>query len=63
MYGFSQTHLSGVGCGVAGELPIMPTTGAITSVDPNVYKIGLQPTTDEQASPGYYRVGLKQVRR
>src|ERR1041384_3138769 len=26
IYGFSQTHLSGVGCGVAGELPIMPTT-------------------------------------
>src|SRR5689334_7941218 len=26
VYGFSQTHLSGVGCGVAGELPVMPTT-------------------------------------
>src|SRR5690349_4101674 len=37
IYGFSQTHLSGVGCGVAGELPIMPTTGAITSVDPAAY--------------------------
>ena len=38
LYGFSQTHLSGVGCGVAGELPVMPTTGAVTSVDPNVYR-------------------------
>src|SRR5690348_16425192 len=37
IYGFSQTHLSGVGCGVAGELPIMPTTGAVTSVDPAAY--------------------------
>jgi predicted alpha-1,2-mannosidase len=57
MYGFSQTHLSGVGCGVAGELPIMPTTGAITSVDPNTYKSQFS-HADEQATPGYYRVGL-----
>jgi predicted alpha-1,2-mannosidase len=57
IYGFSQTHLSGVGCGVAGELPIMPTTGAVTSVDPNDYRSGFS-HADEQASPGYYRVGL-----
>src|SRR5690242_20155786 len=57
IYGFSQTHLSGVGCGVAGELPIMPTTGAITSVDPNTYRSAYS-HSDEEASPGYYRVGL-----
>ncbi|GID26137.1 GH92 family glycosyl hydrolase [Paractinoplanes brasiliensis] len=57
IYGFSQTHLSGVGCGVAGELPIMPTTGAITSVDPNVYRSAYS-HDDEEASPGHYRVGL-----
>lgn len=57
IYGFSQTHLSGVGCGVAGELPIMPTTGAVTSVDPAVYRSAYS-HADEQASPGYYRVGL-----
>src|SRR3954466_3250423 len=57
MYGFSQTHLSGVGCGVAGELPMMPTTGAVGSVDPNVYRSAFT-HDDEQASPGYYRVGL-----
>ncbi|MDQ1657203.1 MAG: hypothetical protein QOD41_2286 [Cryptosporangiaceae bacterium] len=57
IYGFSQTHLSGVGCGVEGELPILPTTGAITSVDSNVYKSTFA-HTDEQATPGYYRVGL-----
>jgi predicted alpha-1,2-mannosidase len=57
IYGFSQTHLSGVGCGVAGELPIMPTTGAVSSVDPNTYRSAYS-HTDEQASPGYYRVGL-----
>src|SRR5687767_10258842 len=33
IHGFSQTHLSGVGCGVAGELPIMPTTGAVDRVN------------------------------
>ena len=57
IYGFSQTHLSGVGCGVMGELPIMPTTGAVTSVDPSAYKSEFG-HTDEQASPGYYRVAL-----
>ncbi|WP_067507388.1 GH92 family glycosyl hydrolase [Actinoplanes sp. TFC3] len=57
IYGFSQTHLSGVGCGVAGELPMLPTTGAVTTSDPNAYRSGFS-HSDEQASPGYYRVGL-----
>ncbi|WP_305782537.1 GH92 family glycosyl hydrolase [Symbioplanes lichenis] len=57
IYGFSQTHLSGVGCGVAGELPMLPTTGAVTSTDVNVYKSPYS-HDDEDASPGYYRVGL-----
>ncbi|GIF18063.1 putative alpha-1,2-mannosidase [Actinoplanes tereljensis] len=57
IYGFSQTHLSGVGCGVAGELPMMPTTGAITSVDPAAYRSAYS-HVDEEATPGYYRVGL-----
>lgn len=57
IYGFSQTHLSGVGCPVAGELPIMPTTGAVNSVDPNVYRSQFS-HANEESSPGYYRVGL-----
>ncbi|MDP9793337.1 putative alpha-1,2-mannosidase [Catenuloplanes nepalensis] len=57
IYGFSQTHLSGVGCGVAGELPIMPTTGEVTSTDHNAYRSAFS-HDDEEASPGYYRVGL-----
>jgi predicted alpha-1,2-mannosidase len=57
IYGFSQTHLSGVGCGVAGELPVMPTTGAVTSADPNSYRSAFA-HSDEAAGPGYYRVGL-----
>lgn len=57
IYGFSQTHLSGVGCGVEGELPMMPTTGAVDSVDTNSYKSAYS-HSDEQAKPGYYQVGL-----
>ncbi|WP_086846440.1 GH92 family glycosyl hydrolase [Amycolatopsis kentuckyensis] len=58
IYGFSQTHLSGVGCGVMGELPIMPTTGAVDNVDKNAYRSEYS-HDDEHAEPGYYRVGLK----
>jgi predicted alpha-1,2-mannosidase len=57
IYGFSQTHLSGVGCGVAGELPMLPTTGAVTTADPNQYRSPFS-HDDEEAEPGYYRVGL-----
>src|SRR3954470_1891680 len=52
IYGFSQTHLSGVGCGVAGELPMLPTTGAVTTVDPNQYRSPFS-HDDEDAEPGY----------
>lgn len=57
IHGFSQTHLSGVGCGVAGELPIMPTTGQVDTVDPAKYRSKYS-HDDEEAVPGYYRVGL-----
>ncbi|MGP3925529.1 GH92 family glycosyl hydrolase [Streptomyces sp. 8N616] len=57
IHGFSQTHLSGVGCGVMGELPIMPTTGAVDTVDPDEYRSEYS-HDDEKAEPGYYRVGL-----
>src|SRR5262245_17167428 len=57
IYGFSQTHLSGVGCGVVGELPIMPTTGAVTSGNTGAYGSAYS-HTDETATPGYYQVGL-----
>jgi predicted alpha-1,2-mannosidase len=57
IHGFSQTHLSGVGCPVVGELPVMPTTGAVTTVDSDAYR-STYSHDDEQASPGYYRVAL-----
>ncbi|GGW95734.1 alpha-1,2-mannosidase [Streptomyces malachitofuscus] len=58
IHGFSQTHLSGVGCSVMGELPLMPTTGAVDSVNSDDYR-STYSHDDEDAEPGYYRVGLK----
>ncbi|GAA2591143.1 hypothetical protein GCM10010399_21970 [Dactylosporangium fulvum] len=56
IWGFSQTHLSGVGCPVAGEIPLMPTVGAVNSNDPGTYGQALN-HGQEQATPGYYQVG------
>jgi predicted alpha-1,2-mannosidase len=58
--GFSLTHLSGPGCGVAGDVPILPMLG-IPQYPPPVsstpYKAGF--THDgEVAQPGYYAVKL-----
>ncbi|MGW0286207.1 GH92 family glycosyl hydrolase [Streptomyces sp. NPDC003236] len=56
--GFSLVHLSGVGCGLGGDLPVLPTTGDVTSTDYAEYQAEFSHDT-EQASPGYYKVGLK----
>lgn len=55
--GFSAVHLSGVGCGAGGDLPVLPTTGSIRSTDDADYARAFS-HSGEQASPGYYRVGL-----
>ncbi|MEU5367239.1 GH92 family glycosyl hydrolase [Streptomyces sp. NPDC005925] len=55
--GFSLVHLSGVGCGLGGDLPVLPTTGDVTQTDYATYAAGFG-HDDEEASPGYYRVGL-----
>jgi predicted alpha-1,2-mannosidase len=57
IYGFSQTHLSGAGCGVDGEVPFMPTTGSVTTVNPSSYASSYS-HSQEQAQPGYYEVQL-----
>ena len=31
LYGYSLTHVSGPGCGAAGDVPILPITGALPS--------------------------------
>ncbi|MFF4399704.1 GH92 family glycosyl hydrolase [Streptomyces sp. NPDC001480] len=56
--GFSLVHLSGVGCGLGGDLPVLPTTGDVTETDYAKYEAEFSHDT-EKASPGYYRVGLK----
>ncbi|MER7930967.1 MULTISPECIES: GH92 family glycosyl hydrolase [unclassified Streptomyces] len=55
--GFSLVHLSGVGCRIGGDLPVLPTTGDVTQTDYARYAAGFD-HADETASPGYYRVGL-----
>ncbi|MFF0584425.1 GH92 family glycosyl hydrolase [Streptomyces sp. NPDC003781] len=55
--GFSLVHLSGVGCGLGGDLPVLPTTGEVTETDYAKYAASFS-HDDEEASPGYYRVGL-----
>ncbi|MFD7818393.1 GH92 family glycosyl hydrolase [Streptomyces sp. NPDC059785] len=55
--GFSLVHLSGVGCGLGGDLPVLPTTGDVTNTDYASYAAGFS-HDDESASPGYYQVGL-----
>jgi predicted alpha-1,2-mannosidase len=57
MYGFSQTHLSGVGCEVMGELPVMPTTGAVEQVRHDQYASPFSHQR-ESAKPGHYQVHL-----
>jgi predicted alpha-1,2-mannosidase len=52
--GYSLTHLSGPGCQAEGDVPILPTTGAI-SADPALATEPLH-HRDETASPGYYRL-------
>lgn len=59
--GFSLTHLSGVGCSIAGMVPILPTTGDISSTNNQSYaqQIVTQDGTKlESAAPGYYSVRL-----
>ncbi|MCH6163084.1 GH92 family glycosyl hydrolase [Streptomyces marispadix] len=55
--GFSSVHLSGVGCGLGGDLPVLPTTGDVTETDNAEYAARFS-HDDETASPGYYRAGL-----
>jgi len=55
--GFALTHFSGAGIHIGGELPFMPTTGAVASASPTDWA---SPFThaEETAAPGYYAVTL-----
>ncbi len=52
--GYSLTHLSGTGCPAEGDVPILPTVGAIGS-NPVATTAPLD-HSDETASPGYYQL-------
>ncbi|GMA32590.1 hypothetical protein GCM10025875_25820 [Litorihabitans aurantiacus] len=56
--GFSMVHLSGVGCGLGGLMPMLPTTGTPSDTRYESYALPYS-HDDEEAAPGYYRVGLQ----
>ena len=49
--GFSLTHLSGPGCTGEGDVPILPTVGAVNTSATDSFS-----HSNESASPGYYSV-------
>ena len=54
--GFSLTHIAGPGCDAAGDVPFLPTSGAIGS-SPGTASASFS-HGNESAQPGYYSVGL-----
>ncbi|GHH82332.1 alpha-1,2-mannosidase [Streptomyces sulfonofaciens] len=52
--GYSLTHVSGPGCGVAGDVPILPVTGALSG-NPSTASAAFS-HDDEQTGIGYYGV-------
>lgn len=54
--GFSLTHVDGTGCAAAGDVPILPVTGALGS-DPGSDTESFS-HSNESASPGYYSAAL-----
>jgi predicted alpha-1,2-mannosidase len=51
--GYSLTHISGPGCGAAGDVPILPMTGKLPAGDPNAYTTSFT-NSGEVAQAGYY---------
>jgi putative alpha-1,2-mannosidase len=49
--GFSLVHLSGVGCPLGGDLPVLPTIGDVTTTDNAKYEAEFS-HDNEKASPG-----------
>jgi predicted alpha-1,2-mannosidase len=60
IYGFSLTHLSGVGCPIFADMPVLPWSGPF-EVSPgknrDAYAVAFDHST-ESAEPGYYAVTL-----
>jgi predicted alpha-1,2-mannosidase len=58
--GFSLTHLSGAGCPLYGDFPILPWTGELEpnpAITPDAYTLSFR-HSQEEAHPGYYAVTL-----
>jgi predicted alpha-1,2-mannosidase len=54
LWGYSLTHVSGPGCGAAGDVPMVPSTGPLPSTgDPNQITTPFS-HTGEVAQAGYY---------
>ncbi|HUN33976.1 MAG TPA: GH92 family glycosyl hydrolase [Trebonia sp.] len=54
--GFSLTHLSGPGCDAYGDVPILPTTGALPATPASATETFSH--ASETAQAGYYEAGL-----
>ncbi len=58
--GFSLTHLSGAGCPIFADMPVLPWTGGFEispGKEPDLYSVPFEHSA-EQAHPGYYSVTL-----
>ncbi|MEU9991041.1 lectin [Streptomyces sp. NPDC048045] len=51
--GFSLTHIAGPGCGAAGDVPVLPTVGAVNNAATDSFS-----HAGESASAGSYKVAL-----
>lgn len=58
--GFALTHFSGAGIHIGGELPVMPTTGPVTSAKPSSWA-STYDHASEVARPGYYATTLRRT--
>ena len=51
--GFSLTHIAGPGCGAAGDIPVLPTVGSVSTTATDAFS-----HANESATPGSYTVTL-----
>ncbi|WP_330461169.1 lectin [Streptomyces sp. NBC_00820] len=51
--GFSLTHIAGPGCGAAGDIPVLPTVGAVNNSATDTFS-----HANESATAGSYKVAL-----
>jgi predicted alpha-1,2-mannosidase len=60
IYGFSLTHISGAGCPLYGDIPVLPWSGDLTVSPHQNRDLYTQPFdhSKETAHPGYYAVTL-----